>query len=61
MNGDALFSSPVIFSEWSFMGEMVCRTEYVYQKLVEDKHYRTNYATHKKYLPTHFLKLSEQG
>ncbi|WP_394261254.1 restriction endonuclease subunit M [Moraxella boevrei] len=58
--GDALFSTPILFSEWAFVGEMVYRTDYIYQNLINDKDYRTKYQLHKKYNPVHYLKLSEQ-
>ena len=59
VNGDALFNTPIVFSEWAFVGEMVYRTDYIYQNMVNDKHYRTKYHLHKKYQPVHYLELNE--
>lgn len=59
VGGDALFNTPIVFSEWAFVGEMVYRTDYIYQNMVNDKHYRTKYHLHKKYQPVHYLKLNE--
>lgn len=59
VNGDALFNTPIVFSEWAFVGEMVHRTDYIYQNMVDDKHYRTEHHLHKKYKPVHYLELNE--
>lgn len=59
VGGDALFNTPIVFSEWAFVGEMVYRTDYIYQNMVNDKHYRTKYHLHKKYQPIHYLELNE--
>lgn len=59
VGGDALFNTPIVFSEWAFVGEMVYRTDYIYQNMVNDKHYRTKYHLHKKYQPVHYLELNE--
>ncbi|WP_019519544.1 hypothetical protein [Faucicola boevrei] len=59
VNGDALFNTPIVFSEWAFVGEMVYRTDYIYQNMVDDKHYRTEHHLHKKYKSVHYLELNE--
>ncbi|STZ00929.1 Uncharacterised protein [Moraxella lacunata] len=59
VNGDALFNAPIVFSEWAFVGEMVYRTDYIYQNMVDDKHYRTEHHLHKKYKSVHYLELNE--
>lgn len=59
VNGDALFNTPIVFSEWAFVGEMVYRTDYIYQNMVDDKHYRTEHHLYKKYKSVHYLELNE--
>lgn len=59
VNGDALFNTPIIFSEWAFVAERVYRTDYVYQNMVDNQEYRTEHHLHKKYQSVHYLELNE--
>lgn len=61
VNGNALFDTPIVFSEWAFVGEMVYRTDYIYQNMVDNKDYRTEHHLHKKYKSVHYLQLNENA
>lgn len=59
VNGDALFNTPIVFSEWAFVGEIVHRTDYLYENMVDSKDYLKEYDSHTKYQPVHYLQVNE--